>query len=78
MAFPWVAAGTGTDQELLNLARAAIAQILANGQAYSIDGDTLTRADLPELRRQVEWLEQRVNAETESQPAENLVQFKRT
>ena len=77
MAFPWVAKGTGTDQELLDLARAAMAQIMATGQSYTEDGQALTRADLPELRRQVTWLEQRIAAAAASGPAENVVRMTR-
>ena len=77
MAFPWVAAGTGTDQELLDLARAAMAQIMATGQAYSVDGRSLTRADLPQLRDQITWLESRINAASRSGPAQNYIQLQR-
>jgi hypothetical protein len=52
--------GTGTDQELLEFTRAAIAQITLHGQSYTIGNRTFTRADLPELREQVEWLEARI------------------
>lgn len=53
--------GTGTDQELLNFTRAAIAQITMHGQAYTHDGREMTRADLRSLREQVTWLEGRIN-----------------
>jgi hypothetical protein len=52
--------GTGTDQELLEFTRAAIAQITLHGQAYTVRGKQLTRADLPSLREQLEWLEDRL------------------
>lgn len=55
--------GTGTDAELLEFTRAAIAQITLHGQAYTVRGKTLTRADLPELREQLQWLESRINAD---------------
>ena len=54
--------GTGTDSELLEFTRAAIAQITLHGQAYSIDGRQLTRADLADLREQLTYFESRVNA----------------
>lgn len=54
--------GTGTDQELLDFTRAAIAQITLHGQAYSISGRQLTRADLPALHEQLKMFEARVNA----------------
>lgn len=76
MAFPWTAPGTGTDQELLDLARAAIAQILATGQSYAIAGRQLTRADLPELRETVQWLETRLTAQA-GDSTENLVRLRR-
>lgn len=56
--------GTGTDAELLEFTRAAIAQITLHGKAYTVRGKTLTRADLPDLRKQVEWLEARINADS--------------
>ena len=55
--------GTGTDAELLEFARAAIAQILVSGQAYTKDNRTLTRADLAQLRETVAWLEARIAAD---------------
>ena len=65
MAFPWVAAGTGTDQELLDLYRAAAAQIAATGQEYYLpDGSRLRRADLADIQRAIEFYEARVNAES--------------
>jgi hypothetical protein len=33
------------------------------GQAYTVRGKMLTRADLPELRESVKWLENRINAD---------------
>lgn len=54
--------GTGTDQELVEFTRAAIAQVTLHGKAYTIDGRELTRADLPDLRKQLQFFEQRVNA----------------
>lgn len=68
--------GTGTDQELLDFTRAAIAQITLHGQAYSIDGRQLTRADLKTLYESMAILEGRINAANGSS-AENLARFKR-
>jgi hypothetical protein len=53
--------GTGTDAELLEFTRAAIAQVTLHGQAYGMDGRTLTRADLGSLREQLVFFESRVN-----------------
>ena len=54
--------GTGTDSELLEFTRAAIAQITLHGQMYTTSGRTLTRADLPTLHEQLRMFEARVNA----------------
>jgi hypothetical protein len=64
-----------TDAELLVHARAMIATILVSGTAYTISGRAMTRANLAELRTQVEWLEQRIDAS--SGPAQNIAAFKR-
>ena len=70
--------GTGTDEELLQFTRAAIAQITLHGQAYTIDGRELTRADLRSLREQVTWLESRINAAAGSgSSGENIARFRR-
>ena len=68
--------GTGTDQELLDFTRAAIAQITLHGQAYTIDGRELTRADLRSLREQVTWLESRINIAAGNQ-ANNIARLQR-
>lgn len=68
--------GTGTDQELVDFTRAAIAQITLHGQAYTIDGRQLSRADLSDLRKQLQFFESRVNADS-GQSAENLARFRR-
>jgi ABC-type protease/lipase transport system fused ATPase/permease subunit len=68
--------GTGTDQELLDFTRAAIAQITLHGQAYTIDGRELTRADLRSLREQVTWLESRINSAAGNQ-ANNIARLQR-
>lgn len=57
--------GTGTDQELLEFTRAAIAQVTLHGQAYSSGfGKTFTRADLPDLMAQAKWLESKISGAT--------------
>lgn len=58
--------GTGTDAELLEFTRAAIAQITLHGQAYGERGRTLTRADLKDLRDQCDWLERKIAAAANS------------
>lgn len=68
--------GTGTDQEILDFTRAAIAQITLHGQAYTISGREMTRADLPTLHKQMEIFEARVNAAAGSS-RENLARFRR-
>jgi hypothetical protein len=70
--------GTGTDQELLDFTRAAIAQITLHGQAYMIDGRQLTRANLKDLREQEQYYEARVNAAAgQSRSKENLARMQR-
>ena len=68
--------GTGTDQELLDYTRAAIAQITMHGQAYGTDGRTLTRADLRALREQETWLSVRVNSAANNS-RQNIAAMKR-
>lgn len=58
--------GTGTDQELLEFTRAAIARITLQGVSYTNEGMALTFADLPALREQLQWLESRINAGSSS------------
>jgi len=81
MAFQFIATGTGTDQELLDLTRAAIAKILATGQTYSVDGRSLTMASLPELRSYAQELESKIAAAAAaasgSGPTRNLARFYR-
>lgn len=67
--------GTGTDAELLEFTRAAIATITLHGQSYTIRGRTYTRADLKELREQLTWLESRISAT--SGPAINYARRQR-
>jgi hypothetical protein len=70
--------GTGTDQEILDFTRAAIAQVTLHGQAYTTSGRSLTRADLPTLHKQMEIFETRVNAAAgSSRDKQNLVRLGR-
>lgn len=70
--------GTGTDQELLEFTRAAIARITLQGVAYTDGGRQLTLADLPDLREQLRWLESRINTASSSRSNKsNLASFKR-
>lgn len=50
-----------TDAELLTFTKAAIEKILATGTAYSMDGRSMTRADLSDLEAQRDRLEARIN-----------------
>lgn len=52
-----------TDAQLLKLARSQVTQILATGQAYDMNGRSLTRTDLPKIQEFIEWLEGRIDAE---------------
>jgi hypothetical protein len=63
--------GTGTDDELLAFTRAAIARITLHGTAYTVDGMSLTRADLGALQKQAEWLEARISAASSSRTTTN-------
>jgi hypothetical protein len=52
--------GTGTDAELLEFTRAAIAEITLHGFMRTGKGRTLTKENLSSLREQVDWLESRI------------------
>jgi hypothetical protein len=54
--------GTGSDQELLDFTRAAIAEITLYGKTITQRGKTLDRQDLPALHRQEDRYEARINA----------------
>ena len=55
-----------TDADLLSLARAALAGILAGGQSYSLPGGrSFTRANMNDLLKLINELEGRINAATE-------------
>ena len=67
---------TGTDQDLLDLVRQAIATILATGQSYTIRNRTFTRADITELTNIETKLQLRVTRATKGM-SKNLVRFRR-
>jgi hypothetical protein len=48
-----------TDQELLDSYRTAMLTV-ASGASYTINGRTLTRQNLKEIRETITWLEQRL------------------
>jgi hypothetical protein len=52
--------GTGTDAELLEFTRAAIAEVTLHGFMRQGRGKMLTKSDLSVLQKQVEWLESRI------------------
>lgn len=52
-----------TDAELLTIYRAAMAA-LGTGQSYSINGRTMTRVDIAEVRETITWLEARIDTKT--------------
>ena len=58
--------GTGTDSELLEFTRAAIAEITLHGVSRQIRGRILTMEHLSSLRDQVKWLEARISADAGS------------
>lgn len=67
---------TFTDAQLLVLYRNALAAVTV-GQSYSINGRSMTRADLPEIRETIDWLEARIQnaAATDSGGGIAIVQF---
>lgn len=66
--------GTGTDQELLEFTRAAIAEITLHGFSRTIRGRILTKENLASLRAQVDWLEARIAAADSSGSSVNYAQ----
>jgi hypothetical protein len=50
-----------TDAELLKAVRYAIAQVLVGGQSITLMGRTFTRADLTELQKIAEVLQEKVD-----------------
>jgi hypothetical protein len=51
-----------SDQELLDAYKTALL-IVASGQSYTINGRTLTRQNLKEIRDTITWLEERIGDE---------------
>ena len=70
MAFTYANnAGTGTDQEILEYARGALARILATGQAHGFDGSNWTAADVDKVQAIIDIYQGRVDrAKTTRQP----------
>jgi hypothetical protein len=64
-----------TDAELLALYRECLARISVSGQSYQVMGRIFTAANLAEVRRQIEWLEGRINSA--SGMATNIARIKR-
>jgi UDP-N-acetyl-D-mannosaminuronic acid transferase (WecB/TagA/CpsF family) len=64
MPIDHTAVQTHTDAQLLALYRDALAKI-ATGQSYSINGRSLTHANLKEVRDMIDWLEARVQTATD-------------
>lgn len=65
---------TYSAQEIVDLTREAIAKVTKFGVSYTSDGDTVTRADLPNLQKQLEYWERQLK----NSPgiATNLVRLK--
>jgi len=55
---------TGTDAELLELVREAIATVCANGQSYTIRNREYTAADLDDLFKWEDFLSRRISGAT--------------
>lgn len=66
-----------TDAELLALFRQALAHISIGGQNYQIGDRIFEAGDLPEIRTTITWLEQRVNADAATGPAELVARMVR-
>lgn len=50
-----------TDSELLDSYKTALLTV-AGGQSYTINGRTLTRQNLKEIRETIDWLEERIGS----------------
>lgn len=76
MAIDHSSVQTHTDAQLLALYRDCMAKI-ALGQSYSMNGRTMSRADLKEVREMIEWLEERVETDAAGEEGGGsvLVQF---
>lgn len=67
---------TYTDAELLDLYREAYAKLSVLGQETQMLGKRVTRADLPAIQQQIQWLEQRVDAANATRgPNRNYAKF---
>ncbi len=67
---------TYTNSQLLAHARKCLAAIMTGGQAVSLTGQILTRANLKDLRDTIDWLEDKVaDADTASAGGIALVQW---
>ena len=66
-----------SDAELLALFREAFAKITVTGGSYKFGDREFTSHDLPEIRKTIAWLEQRVNAAASGPIAINKLQLKR-
>lgn len=65
--FGYDAPATGTYAEQLALWQACLAAISVVGQEYTIRDRTYTHADLKDVRETIDWLEEKVSAETTGQ-----------
>lgn len=63
-----------TDAQLLVLFNEAL-QAVATGQKYKINEREMTRADIGEIRRTIEWLEKRITVATDTSAGIGLVTF---
>ena len=81
MPFVHTASGTGTDQELLDNARAMHARIMANGQEYYVGNRRVVLPDIDKVSAEIKRLEAKIAAESGGQSsvgsAETKVYFKR-
>lgn len=55
---------TPEDTELLDATRVAFLDVLQNGQHIAASGRVYTKADLPELRMTIDWLESKTKLST--------------
>lgn len=63
-----------TNAQLLVLCNEALQAVLL-GQSYEIGGRKLTRADIGQLRTTIEWLERRIEADSDKTGGLGLVTF---
>lgn len=62
------------DQASLTKYRAAL-DAIATGQSYEINGRSMTRANLREVRETIEWLEQRIARATDQTGGFHVASF---